>query len=90
MKIHSERDGSVGTIHRKISDISSRYNCSSEIAIKNVVDKFESTDSVHNTRRVIGEIEPQPCKNVIENLYKRIDVCKRSRGRHLSNIIFHP
>ncbi|KZC04047.1 hypothetical protein WN55_03832, partial [Dufourea novaeangliae] len=41
-----------------------------------------------NIRRVIGEIEQQLCKNVIENFDKRIDVCKRGRNRHLFDIIF--
>ncbi|KZC03798.1 hypothetical protein WN55_04255 [Dufourea novaeangliae] len=42
-----------------------------------------------NIRRVIGEIEPQLCKNVIENFDKRIDVCKHGRGGHFSDILFH-
>ncbi|KZC09143.1 hypothetical protein WN55_00743 [Dufourea novaeangliae] len=40
-----------------------------------------------NIRRVIGEIQSQLCKNIIENFDKRIDVCKRGRG-HLSDILF--
>ena len=39
--------------------------------------------------RVIGEIEPQLCGNVIENFVKRGKVCQRSRGGHLSDIVFH-
>lgn len=42
-----------------------------------------------NIERVIGEIEPQLCQNVIENFDERIDVCKRARGGHLKDIIFH-
>jgi hypothetical protein len=39
--------------------------------------------------RVIGKIEPQICKNVIENFVKRGRVCQQSRGGHLSHIFFH-
>lgn len=39
--------------------------------------------------RVIGEIEPHLCRHVIENLGKRFVVCKRSRGGHLADIVFH-
>ena len=42
-----------------------------------------------NIRCVIGEIEPQLWKNVIENIEERIDVCKRGRSGYLSDIIFH-
>jgi hypothetical protein len=40
-------------------------------------------------RRVIGEIEPQLCGNVIENFVKTIRVCQQSGGGHLSDIVFH-
>jgi hypothetical protein len=40
-------------------------------------------------RRVIGEIESQLCGNVIESFVKRSRVCQQSRGRHLSDIVFH-
>ena len=40
-----------------------------------------------NIRRIIGGIESQICKNVIEHLEKRINVYKRVRSAHLSNII---
>jgi len=38
---------------------------------------------------VIGETEPQLCGNVVENFVKRGKVCQRSRGGHLSDIVFH-
>jgi len=38
--------------------------------------------------RVIGEIEPQLCQNVIENFNKRVDVCGAARGGHLADIVF--
>ena len=41
------------------------------------------------TERVICEIEPQLCQKVIQNFDKRIDVCKRTCGGHLKDIIFH-
>ncbi|KZC03964.1 hypothetical protein WN55_01224 [Dufourea novaeangliae] len=41
-----------------------------------------------NIRRVIGEIGSQLCKNVIENFDRRINVCKRGRNGHLSDILF--
>jgi hypothetical protein len=40
-------------------------------------------------RRVIGEIEPQLCGNVIVNFVNRARVCQQSRGGHLSDIVFH-
>jgi hypothetical protein len=40
-------------------------------------------------RRVIGEIEPQLCGNVIENFVKRARMCQQSRGGHLSDIMLH-
>lgn len=43
----------------------------------------------HEIRRVIDEIEPALCQNVIENFVKRINVCRQSRGGHLSDIVFH-
>jgi len=39
--------------------------------------------------RVSGENEPQLCGNVIENFVKSGKVCQRSRGGHLSDIVFH-
>jgi len=39
--------------------------------------------------RVTGETEPQLCGNFIENFVKRGKVCQRSRGGHLSFIVFH-
>lgn len=40
-------------------------------------------------RRVIGEIEPHLCENVVQNLDKRVTSCKKSRGGHLDDIVFH-
>ncbi|EGI66419.1 hypothetical protein G5I_05054, partial [Acromyrmex echinatior] len=40
-------------------------------------------------RRTINEISPQLCQNVIENFVKRMNVCKQSRGGHLSDIVFY-
>jgi hypothetical protein len=40
-------------------------------------------------RRVIGEIEPQLCGNVIENFVKRTRVCQQSCGGHMSDTVFH-
>lgn len=40
-------------------------------------------------RRVIAEIEPQLCENVIQNFMKRMAVCHRFRGGHLSDVVFH-
>jgi hypothetical protein len=40
-------------------------------------------------RRVTGEIEPQLCGNVIENVVQRARVCQQSGGGRLSDIVFH-
>lgn len=40
-------------------------------------------------RRVIGEIEPQLCAQVIENFVKRARACQQNRGGHLFDIVFH-
>jgi hypothetical protein len=40
-------------------------------------------------RRVIGEIEPQLCRNVIKSFVKRARVRQQSHGGHLSDIVFH-
>ena len=40
-------------------------------------------------RRVVCEIEPQLCGNVIESFVKRARVCQQSRGGHLWDIVFH-
>ena len=39
-------------------------------------------------RTVIDEIEPQICENVMENFIKRAWSCKRSRGGHISMLLF--
>ena len=38
---------------------------------------------------VIDEIEPQMCENVMGNFMKRAWSCKRSRGGHFNDIVFH-
>jgi len=38
--------------------------------------------------RVIGEIEPQLCQNVVQSFYKRVDICGAARGNHLADIVF--
>ena len=40
-------------------------------------------------RAVIDEIEPQICKNIMENFMKRAWSCKRSRRGHMDDIVFH-
>ena len=40
-------------------------------------------------RAVIDEIQPQMCKNVMENFIKRAWSCKRSRRGHMNDIAFH-
>ena len=42
-----------------------------------------------NIERVIAEIQPDLCEEVIENWVQRIHAMKRSRGGHLNDIIFH-
>ena len=39
--------------------------------------------------RHINGIEPQLCLSVIENLHHRMEVCRRGRGAHLADILFH-
>ncbi|CAK9806570.1 hypothetical protein ANTPLA_LOCUS4939 [Anthophora plagiata] len=46
-------------------------------------------DMKNNIRNEIDELNEQICQNVIENFDFRIDVCKRSRGGHLADIVFH-
>ena len=40
-------------------------------------------------RAVIDEIKPQMYENVLENFIKRGWFCKRSRGGHMNDIVFH-
>lgn len=47
-------------------------------------------DLKHNIIAEINAIETSLLENVIENFDHRVDVCKASRGEHLSDIIFHP
>lgn len=42
-----------------------------------------------NIRRAIAEISPDMCRKVIENFQKRIQWCKKARGGHMADIIFH-
>lgn len=46
-------------------------------------------DLKNNIIAEINNIPVSMCENVIENFDHRIDVCKSSRGEHLSDIIFH-
>lgn len=43
----------------------------------------------NNIQQVIREIEPTLCAKVMENFGKRMVACQRSRGGHLSDIVFH-
>jgi len=43
----------------------------------------------NNIQVAIREITPATCRKVIENFDIRIDACRRSRGGHLSDILFH-
>ena len=38
---------------------------------------------------VIDELEPKMCENVMDNFIKRAWSCKRSRGGHINDIVFH-
>lgn len=40
-------------------------------------------------RRIIREIPPEMCTDVIEHFCRRIACCDRSRGGHLLDIVFH-
>ena len=40
-------------------------------------------------RAVIDEIEPQMCENVMGNFIKKAWSCKRGRGDHFNDIVFH-
>ena len=40
-------------------------------------------------RAVIDEIELQVCDNVMENFMNRAWSCKRNRGGHINDIVFH-
>jgi peptidoglycan hydrolase CwlO-like protein len=40
-------------------------------------------------RRVVGEIEPQLCGNVIESFVKRARACQQSREGYLLDVLFH-
>ena len=42
-----------------------------------------------NITNAIQQIQPDLCEKVIENWTARIRVTKRSRGGHLSDVIFH-
>ena len=39
--------------------------------------------------RIIRDITPEMCLEVMENFNKRIVCCRRSRGGHLADIVFH-
>lgn len=40
-------------------------------------------------RNAFAEMVPQLCARVIQNFVNRMDICQRSRGGHLSDIVFH-
>ena len=40
-------------------------------------------------RAAIDEIEPRMCANLMGNFIKRAWSCKRSRGGHMDDIVFH-
>jgi len=46
-------------------------------------------DLKNNIQVAICEITPATCQKVIENFDIRIDACRRNRGGHLSDILFH-
>lgn len=46
-------------------------------------------DLKNNIQVAIREITPATCRKVIENFDIRIDACRRSRGGHLNDILFH-
>ena len=43
----------------------------------------------NNIQNVIHEMEPQLCKNAMQNFNKRMVLCQMSRGGHLFDIVFH-
>ena len=42
-----------------------------------------------NVRREIAAIGPNVCRTVISNFTKRVDICRRARGGHMEDIIYH-
>jgi len=40
-------------------------------------------------RRVIGELDAEMCQRVIASFVTRTEACQRSRGGHMSDVIFH-
>jgi hypothetical protein len=42
-----------------------------------------------NIRAVIREIEQPMCGRVMQHFFQRMEICNRSRGGHLSDIVFH-
>lgn len=54
------------------------------------VNKPQTTDALKDEiRRCIDEISEALLQNVVQNFVKRADVCRRARGGHLPDIIFH-
>jgi len=54
------------------------------------MNKQQTIDALKvNITNAIQQIQPDLCKKVIENWIARIHVTKRSRGGHLSDVIFH-
>ncbi|XP_053949535.1 uncharacterized protein LOC128857797 [Anastrepha ludens] len=57
---------------------------------KEYVDKPATIQELKNEIiRHVNGIEPQLCLSVIENCDLRMEVCRRSRGEHLPDILFH-
>ena len=42
-----------------------------------------------NIRQVMAEISLYMCQKVVENYFKRINVCNTSSGGHLNEVVFH-
>ena len=72
-----------------------RYNTSTLFSLDHVKDKVnvDAPRSIQKLKKkicvVIDEIKPQMCENVMENFIKRAWSCKRSRGDHVNDIVFH-
>ena len=45
--------------------------------------------NLEKIRAVIETIELQMCENVVKNFINRAWSCKRSRGDHINDIVFH-
>nr|CAI5827283.1 unnamed protein product [Callosobruchus analis] len=57
-----------------------------------IMDKVISNNNLKTQNQISAvtrEIEPQLCESVMKNFIKRVTICNKSRGGHLSDIIFH-